>query len=242
MSNSSDNFSRRLLDTCVSIIGLFLLSPLSLIIAMMIKRESRGPVFYHSLRVGKHGREFRMLKFRTMNELSPDSPGPRVTARNDPRITPLGRWLRHRKLNEMPQLWNVLKGDMSLVGPRPEDPAIVATWPADIRQEVLSVRPGITSPATILYRHEEELLSQDRVMEIYLKSILPDKLRLDQLYVHHRSWLLDLDILLWTPLFLLPSLKRFTPSEDLIFSGPITRFARRGLKLRNQIQTPITLK
>jgi hypothetical protein len=155
--------------------------------------------------------------------------GPRITAKNDGRITPLGKWLRDTKLNELPQLWNVLIGDMSLVGPRPEDPEIVSTWPADVRADVLSMRPGITSPASILYRDEESLLQKDDVMDAYLQDILPDKLRLDRLYVRHHSFMGDLDILFWTMITFIPQMMRPRIGEGELFAGPLYRLMRRHI-------------
>jgi lipopolysaccharide/colanic/teichoic acid biosynthesis glycosyltransferase len=179
--------------------------------------------------MGLHGKRFKIIKFRTMVEAPESYLGPRVTAQDDPRITPIGRWLRDTKLNELPQLWNVLKGDMSLVGPRPEDPEITQRWNTEARREVLSVRPGITSPASVLYRDEENLLQSSQLMDTYLGSILPSKLRLDQLYVRHRSFWLDLDVLFWTALVILPRLGKFNPPEGLLFQGPFTRFVNRYL-------------
>ncbi len=153
--------------------------------------------------------------------------GPRVTAQDDPRITPLGKWLRDTKLNELPQLWNVLKGEMSLVGPRPEDPELGKAWPAEVRREVLSVRPGITSPASVQFRNEEGLLAVKAVTSTYLEYIVPSKLRLDQLYVRHRSFWLDLDTLFWTAMVLLPKLNSYAPPEDMLLLGPINRVMRR---------------
>jgi hypothetical protein len=156
--------------------------------------------------------------------------GPRVTAHDDDRITPLGRWLRDTKLNELPQFWNVLKGEMSLVGPRPEDPAIAKTWPRSVWDEVLSVRPGVTSPASVQYRNEEALLSAKSVMSTYLHEIGPDKMRLDQLYVRHRSFLLDLDVILWTALIMLPKIGSAPIPEKLLFVGPLYRLTVRYLR------------
>lgn len=224
-----DRALKRALDICASLLGLIVLSPFFLIIAVLIKRDSAGPVFYRGRRVGRNGQEFRILKFRTMVEEPRSYQGPKVTAQDDPRVTPLGHWLRNTKLNELPQLWNVLIGEMSLVGPRPEDPEIVATWLEPVRRQVLSVRPGITSPASVLFRNEETMLNPGRVMQSYLESILPNKLRLDQLYVRHRSFLLDLDVLVWTLLVLLPRLKKVAPPEELLYLGPLRQFVRRYL-------------
>jgi lipopolysaccharide/colanic/teichoic acid biosynthesis glycosyltransferase len=187
-------------------------------------------VFYRGERIGRRGKVFKILKFRTMYETPESYQGPRVTAHDDARITPLGQWLRDTKLNELPQFWNVLKGEMSMVGPRPEDPSIVKTWPLEVWNEVLSVRPGITSPASIQYRNEECLLSTGCVMLQYVQEIGPDKMRLDQLYVRHRSFLLDLDVILWTALIMLPRISSASIPEKLLFVGPIYRLMYRYLR------------
>ena len=173
---------KRLFDMVFSLIGLIILSPFFLYIVHLIRRDTHGPAFYWGKRAGLGGNPFRMLKFRTMYECEESYSGPRVTCKHDDRITPIGHWLRDSKINELPQLWNVLIGKMSFVGPRPEDPEIVKTWPDQIRKEILSVKPGITSPASILYHDEETLLSASNVMGDYMRNILPDKLRLDRLY------------------------------------------------------------
>jgi lipopolysaccharide/colanic/teichoic acid biosynthesis glycosyltransferase len=230
-SNSqSGELIKRVLDCALASIGIPLLMPLFLYLSWRIRRDSPGPIFYRGARVGKNGKIFHILKFRTMYERPASYQGPQVTAQDDPRITPLGRWLRATKLNELPQLWNVLKGEMSLVGPRPEDPQIVASWPEPVRQEILSVRPGITSPASVIYHDEEHLLSSSQVMEAYLDKILPSKLRLDQLYVRHRSLLGDLDVLFWTLLIMLPQVKSYSPGEERLFSGPLTKLVRRHIR------------
>lgn len=224
-----DDRLKRLFDILFAGIGLLLLSPIFLYLILRVRRDSPGPVFYRGLRVGRNGKTFHILKFRTMYETPQSYQGPRVTARDDPRVTPFGRWLRATKLNELPQLWNVLKGEMSFVGPRPEDPDIVATWPEDVRAEILSVRPGITSPASVLYHDEESRLVADRVMDTYLDEILPSKLRLDQLYVRYRSIWGDLDILFWTALVLMPQVKEYAPPEGKLFVGPVTRLVQRHM-------------
>jgi lipopolysaccharide/colanic/teichoic acid biosynthesis glycosyltransferase len=218
---------KRTFDICAALCGLVILSPLFLLTALWLKREGPGPVLYRGRRIGRGGCVFKILKFRTMREDAADDAGPGVTAQDDPRITPLGRWLRDTKLNELPQLWNVLIGEMSLVGPRPEDPQIAKAWPAEIRREILSVRPGITSPASIVYRDEEKLLRSATVMDDYLKVVLPDKLRLDQLYVRHHTFLSDLDIIFWTLIVLLPRLRDRTRSVDSFYNGLLYRFMSR---------------
>lgn len=219
--------SKRSFDLVASGLGLLLLLPLFCALAIVIKLDTPGPVFYRGRRSARGGGEFAILKFRTMYETQESYAGPKVTGCHDARVTRLGRWLRKTKLNELPQLWNVFKGEMSLVGPRPEDPEITATWADDVRKEVLSVRPGITSPASVLYRNEESMLNTAEVMETYFGAILPSKLRLDQLYVRHRSFLMDIDVLLWTALVFLPRLDAFKPAEKLLFWGPISQFIRR---------------
>lgn len=221
------NVAKRCMDLCLALLGLVLLAPLFIVIGIMLKREEPGSIFYRGRRVGKNGKEFLICKFRTMKEPPEANRGSRVTAKDDPRITSFGRWLRETKINELPQLWNVVKGEMSLVGPRPEDPEIVSTWPAEVRREILAVAPGVTSPASVLYRNEEVLLNSKNVMQTYMKTVLPSKLRLDQLYVRHHSIGLDLDILFWTAAVLLPLLRSFTPAEESLFLGPISRLARR---------------
>ena len=221
------NIIKRAFDIILSAMALFVLAPVFALIAVVIRRDTPGPVIYRGWRTGRRGKPFQISKFRTMYENPQSYAGPGVTAHDDPRITPLGRWLRDTKLNELPQFWNVLIGDMSLVGPRPEDTSISKTWPSNIRREILSVRPGITSPATVQYRNEETLLSSGNVLQKYMRDVAPDKMRLDQLYVRYHSLLLDMDILLWTFLLLLPRIKEHTPSENFLFVGPISRFIRR---------------
>jgi lipopolysaccharide/colanic/teichoic acid biosynthesis glycosyltransferase len=218
---------KRALDVAVSLVALVLLAPWLGLIAAAVRRDSPGPAFYRGARVGRRGKVFKILKFRTMYETPASYSGPMVTAHDDPRVTPLGRWLRDTKLNELPQFWNVLKGDMSLVGPRPEDPTIAQDWPAAVREEILSTRPGITSPASVLYRHEETLLSAEDVFRQYAEEVVPDKVRLDQLYVRHCSFCLDLDTLLWTTLILVPKISSYEPPERLLLFGPITHLVQR---------------
>lgn len=224
-----ENFARRAIDIIVSTLGLLVLSPLFGYVAYRLKKDSPGPLFYRGARAGRGGGTFRILKFRTMYEDERSYNGPRITANGDTRITPFGKFLRDTKLNELPQLWNVLKGEMSLVGPRPEDPEIAATWPADVRQLILSVRPGITSPASVLYRSEEELLTGSDPMQQYFQSVLPSKLRLDQLYVRNRNLLTDIDVIFWTAIALLPKLRQQPIRETSLFWGPVAAFTQRFL-------------
>ncbi len=193
--------AKRALDLLISIFGLFLLSPLLLLLALWIKLDSPGPILYRGQRVGKDGRPFHMYKFRTM-VLGAERRGPAVTYRDDPRITPAGRFLRQTKLDELPQLLNVLRGEMSLVGPRPEDPTYVALYTPEQRL-VLSVKPGITGPTQLEYRDEASLLQGEGVDEEYVTRLMPEKLKLDLEYVRTRSLLLDLKILWRTVVTLL---------------------------------------
>jgi hypothetical protein len=133
-------------------------------------------------------------------------------------------------MNELPQLWNVLIGEMSLVGPRPEDPDIVLSWPEDARRELLSVRPGITSPASVVYRDEEAMLTGDNLMEEYLRSILPTKLRFDQVYVRNRTLLSDLDVIFWTAIVLIPQARKEKIPEPQLYWGPLSVFFSNDLR------------
>jgi lipopolysaccharide/colanic/teichoic acid biosynthesis glycosyltransferase len=225
----ADTFFRRALDIIASFTGLLLLLPLFGLVAIAIKRDSPGPVFFRGGRAGKNGKSFDILKFRTMYERPDCYAGPRVTAAGDRRITPLGQWLRDTKVNELPQLWNVLVGEMSLVGPRPEDIELVKMWPAHLRKELLSVRPGITSPATVVFRQEEKLLSTGTLMDDYLQSVLPNKLRIDALYVRRRTIMTDLDIIFLTVILLLPRINKSEVPESVLYWGPIAQFVSRHL-------------
>jgi lipopolysaccharide/colanic/teichoic acid biosynthesis glycosyltransferase len=219
-----DGTIRRLLDVVVGCLGIVFFTPLFIFVTVIMKRDSPGPIFYRGKRVGKGGGTFDILKFRTMYNTEESFRGPRLTARDDPRVTPFGAWLRETKVNELPQLWNVVKGDMSLVGPRPEDPTLAAEWPDEVRETLLSVKPGITSPASVVYRDLDLLLPSDRVVDEYLQTILPSKMRYDMLYVRNRTILMDLDILFWTLIGLLPPMRRTKVPESQLFWGPLSSF------------------
>jgi lipopolysaccharide/colanic/teichoic acid biosynthesis glycosyltransferase len=184
------------LDLIASGMGLLILSPVFLVIGLMVKLTSAGPVFYRAERVGQGGHFFKLHKFRSMY-LDADRHGPGITAKNDPRITPLGRFLRRTKLDELPQLIDVLRGEMSLVGPRPEDPRYVALY-SPLQRQVLVVRPGITSPASLHYREEETLLSGEDWETTYVREILPHKLAIDLAYLRQRTLWTDLTLILKT--------------------------------------------
>jgi lipopolysaccharide/colanic/teichoic acid biosynthesis glycosyltransferase len=187
--------AKRLLDLIGAAIGLLLLSPLLLGVALWVRLDSPGPVFYRQVRVGRQGREFRIHKFRTMRD-APAGAGPQITVGADPRITPSGRWLRASKVDELAQLIDVLLGDMSLVGPRPEVPKYVALYPPALRDTVLSVRPGITDIASIEYRHESRLLAQSADPEhTYVHEVLPAKLALQARYVAQAGVWTDLTLI-----------------------------------------------
>src|SRR5438309_745333 len=182
---------KRIFDVAVSAVALVGTSPIVLAAALAVKLESPGPAFYAGTRVGRGGRPFRILKLRTMQARHG---GPSVTAGDDPRITRVGRVLRRSKLDELPQLLNVLRGEMSLVGPRPEDPRYVAHYTPDQR-EVLAVRPGMTGPTVLAFIDEEELLRGGDAESVYLAEVMPGKLAIDLKYVRHASFGGDLMIL-----------------------------------------------
>ena len=176
----------RILDIMVSCLGLLLLLLMLPWIGLLIKIDSGGPVFHRCTRVGKGGKVFQMYKFRTMYE-TPVNLGPSVSPQGDPRVTTVGRVLRRIKLNEFPQFINVLQGDMTLIGPRPEAPDLAATYPEAARK-IFSVKPGLAGPNQILGRNEEELypLGADSV-QYYIEHILPRKLPLDLAYINDKS-------------------------------------------------------
>ena len=184
---------KRALDIVLSVGGLIALSGPLAVLGALVRLTSPGPAIYGAVRVGMHGRLFRMYKLRSMVD-GADAAGPLITAAGDPRITPLGRWLRRIKLDELPALWNVLIGDMSLVGPRPENPRSTSQYTPHQRR-VLTIRPGLTSRACIKYRDEEALLSRGADLERSYFALMQDKLRLDLEYVDHASMVVDLRII-----------------------------------------------
>ena len=189
--------SKRLMDWLITLALLPVALPLMAAIALWVRLDSPGPVLFRQERVGRGGRLFRIHKFRTMR--LHDGSGPQITASGDARITRAGRWLRRSKLDELPQLIDVLAGDMSLVGPRPEVPRYMALYPDEARRRILSVRPGITDRAAIGFRDEERLLAaSDNPERTYVEQIMPIKQRLYLDYVAHHSIGGDLRILLAT--------------------------------------------
>lgn len=192
------SMAKRLFDILCAGIGLLLLSPLLAVVAVWVKLDSPGPVMFRQERVGRFGRTFRIHKFRTMRVDAPKL-GPQITVGDDARITRSGRWLRASKVDELPQLWDVLRGAMSLVGPRPEVPRYVAMYPAELREVVLSVRPGITDPASLSFRNESELLARAEDPEReYVEVVMPMKLRLAADYVRNASLGGDIRLILAT--------------------------------------------
>lgn len=189
---------KRLFDLCASSIGLILLSPMLLLIAALICLDSRGSAFFRQERVGQFGRIFRIHKFRTM-VVEAEAWGMQITVGADPRVTRVGALLRRYKLDELPQLIDVLLGDMSLVGPRPEVPRYVAHYPKGIRELVLSVRPGITDLASIVFKDENEILGRaSDPHQAYVAEVLPIKLAYCVEYIRNRSLLGDIGIIFGT--------------------------------------------
>lgn len=186
---------KRLFDITLSALGLLVLFPLFFAITLWIKKDSTGPVFFRQERVGRYGQLFRIHKFRTM-VADAEARGLQLTVGQDVRITPSGHFLRKSKLDELPQLIDVLLGNMSLVGPRPEVPKYVAQYPADLRDLVLSVRPGITDLASIEFSDENTILQDAADPEKeYVSSILPIKLEYCRRYVEQQSLLLDIQLI-----------------------------------------------
>jgi len=190
--------TKRLFDLFWTIPGLLVLSPILLLIALWIKIDSAGPIFFRQIRVGQNGKEFKVLKFRTMVPEA-EKLGLKITVGGDPRITRSGDFLRRYKLDELPQLLNVLFGEMSLVGPRPEVPEYVEFYPVDVREKVLSVKPGITDLASLEYKDENDLLKgAENPREVYVQEIMPRKLDYYVRYVDQRTVWFDFVIILRT--------------------------------------------
>ena len=188
---------KRILDIVVSLIGLICLLPLLLLVAVLIKLDSTGPIFFRQERMGMRFRPFQILKFRTMVQDS-SSRGQSITVGDDPRITRVGRFLRKTKIDELPQLINVLRGEMTFVGPRPEVPQYVELFRQDY-EEILKIRPGITDLASIKYRDEAALLgNSENPEQEYVTRVLPDKINLGKEYIRRSSMFFDLTVILKT--------------------------------------------
>ncbi len=188
---------KRLFDIVFAVFGLIAVSPILLVTALLIKKEDGGPVFYRGLRVGRYERPFRIFKFRTM-VMNADKIGGPSTSDDDPRITRIGKSIRKYKLDELPQLINVLNGEMSFVGPRPEVPSEVATY-TDEEKKIFTVRPGITDWASLTYHNEGEILKGSAdPHQAYREKIRPGKIKLALKYVNERSLLTDIQIIYQT--------------------------------------------
>ncbi len=189
--------SKRLFDLFGAVLGMLVLAPVWLVIALAIKLDSPGPVLFRQDRVGRGGKLFAIHKFRTMHQsLTTQPQGLQITRHDDSRVTRVGRWLRDSKLDELAQLIDVFRGDMSLVGPRPEVPRYVALYPPLLRDKILSVRPGITDPASLAYRDEGRQLGQSSDPEAtYIHIVMPAKLQLAAEYVDQASLWRDLRLI-----------------------------------------------
>jgi lipopolysaccharide/colanic/teichoic acid biosynthesis glycosyltransferase len=211
------NYGKRLIDAILSLMALLILSPLLLLVGMLVKWTSRGPILYWQERVGRDGHIFRIAKFRSM-VANADRQGLGITVSGDIRVTGFGSFLRMSKIDELPQLWNVLTGKMSLVGPRPELPQYVSQYTPEQRR-VLSVRPGVTDLASIRYRHEEAILAgSDDPEQFYRRVVLPDKLALNLQYVRDMSLPLDIRLVIQTITSLFKAPIKVT-SEHALTSG-----------------------
>lgn len=190
--------AKRLFDLALTLPGLLLLSPVLLLISLWIKLDGRGSVLFRQQRVGMHEKLFDVLKFRTM-VIDAEKQGLKITVGRDPRITRSGHILRKFKLDELPQLINVLKGDMSLVGPRPEVPEYVAYYSDQMKRKIFSVPPGITDLASIEFKDENALLAgAENPKQVYIETILPQKLALSEKYIEQRGVLMDMRLIFRT--------------------------------------------
>ncbi|GIW56089.1 MAG: glycosyl transferase [Nitrospiraceae bacterium] len=192
----ADDSARRAVDLLVSAFGLILLTPVFFLITLAILVDDGPPVFFRQVRVGRAGKLFRIWKFRTMH-VNAEVLGPKVTRAGDPRVTRVGRFLRRTKLDELPQLINVLRGEMSLVGPRPEVPEYVVLYD-EVARRILDFKPGLTDPATLLLFNEEDVLAQSNRDDFYVSTILPEKLRLQLAYLESRTIFSDIRVILQT--------------------------------------------
>jgi len=192
----SYNSLKRVFDFISSLSALVFLSPFLLIVSILIKLDSKGPIFFRQKRIGKDGRIFRIYKFRTMVQ-NAEKIGDKITKGNDPRITKIGKILRRYEIDEIPTLINVLKGEMSIVGPRPEIPKFLQYYSGKYRK-ILSVRPGMTDLGTLKFRDEAKYLKNGNAEETYIKRILPKKLNLYLEYVNNMGFIYDLKIIFKT--------------------------------------------
>jgi lipopolysaccharide/colanic/teichoic acid biosynthesis glycosyltransferase len=226
--------AKRGLDLAVASVLLLVLLPLIVVVAAAIRLDSRGPAFFRCRRVGYRGREFGMLKFRKMVH---DASGGALTAPEDDRFTRFGRVLAKTKLDEIPQLWNVLKGDMSLVGPRPEDAGFVELC-ADEYRHILTVRPGITGLSQLAFARESEILDPDDRHGHYVSKLLPAKARIDCLYVSRRTLVMDLKVLFWTAAAVLLRLEVAVNRQSGRLTRRRPRVSYEGQPARGMVTSP----
>lgn len=204
---------KRLMDISIGLVAILLLIPMLLPLVLLLKCSGEGEVFYRQMRIGYKKQSFGIWKFATMLKNSPNMGTGSLTLRNDPRVTPLGKYLRKSKLNELPQLFNLLAGEMSLVGPRPQMQVDFEAYPVDIQEYIYNVRPGITGIGSIIFRDEEKLLSAPgrNVREFYVQEIAPYKGRVELWYQQHISAMTDLKLVfltVWTIIY---------PENKLVF-------------------------
>lgn len=207
---------KRFFDIISSLIALIILSPLMIPVVIALKLTGEGYIWYLQERVGYKNKKFKIYKFATMLKDSPNMPGGLITVKNDPRLTPLGGLLRKTKINELPQLINILKGDMSVVGPRPVMPKSFETYPPEVQNIIYNVKPGLTGIGSIVFRDEEALITQIKeqggdTWEYYKNTIYPYKGQLEQWYQTNQSFYTDLMCILMTIWVI------FSPKSQLIF-------------------------
>ncbi len=209
---------KRGIDITFAAVTLLVLFPLFLLFAVLIRLDSKGPVLFRQTRMGRHFRTFQILKLRTMRN---GEQGAAITLGSDPRITRFGAWLRRWKLDEFPQLWNVFRGDMSLVGPRPVIPELAREFVADY-DDLIRVRPGLTDPASVQYCRETEILSLVPDPLAYFKSVvIPEKLRLSRKYLQTATIASDFAVIVKTAVVLLTPMRLSAPSPE--FESPRPR-------------------
>ena len=198
------------LDFIISCVGLILLSPLLLMIVVLLYLTGEGEIFFCQDRVGKNGKFFKLYKFVTMIKDSPNIGTGTITLQDDPRVLPLGKFLRKTKLNELPQLMNVLIGDMSIVGPRPQEIRCFNAFPPNLRKKIISCKPGLSGLGSIIFRSEEKIITSERSAEFYYDQVIsPYKAELEQWYVEHQSiyvYFMVIILTAWTLFYLLQAL------------------------------------
>ena len=218
--------TRRLVDIILALLLLCATSPLFVLAALGISLSSTGPIIYRAKRIGLYGEPFTLHKFRTMS-MHPPGSGPAVTGRHDPRVFPFGAFLRRTKIDELPQLFDVLRGKMAIVGPRPEDPEIVARCYNERQKQTLVVRPGLTSPGALFhYTHGDHYLTGN-VERDYAEKFLPIKLELELAYVQNRSWSYDVAVILRTIL----TIARMLAGQQRFREPPELRRLRQQMRL-----------